>query len=521
MKILIVVDKTGTAIDRLAQLVKKYLPQHQIKVRPIHPKRNDIDTLIEIQKLMIWCDILDIHYWKSGQVLRTSFPKEFEAKPRILFHMNPYNVINDENQYYSKIVVGNQTIQNNLPSAELIPYGIDLDFFKFNLNYTNKKIVNMAVSRIEKHKGVLEVAQACKKLGYGFHLVGRVSKSGYMREVMEAGRGIIKFWENATDEKVREVYYSSAVHVCNSVDFYESGTLPILENLACGVPVLTRNIGHVPDLYNGKNMIVRKGQYNDLDDLVKNLHDLMENEVQRLRLRKQGWQTVKNRNGRKMANQINQLYYDMVHKTYPLVSIIIPTRDNPEAFLQSFIGALKQDYPKFEIIVVDSGDISVEPIIKKAKKFSNVPIRYVKFAHRNAYTLAEARNRATILADGKYLLFCDDRIKMDATATTIFYENYQARSWLWGMKDGVIKGFVENFSFVSRRELIDKGMFNERMQFYGGMSQEIRTRFGNNGFNFVFIKQAKAKGIKRSKSKIKRYNDIIKAKFLLYQLYEK
>ena len=432
MRILIIVDKSGTAIDRLAKLVQDYLPQHQIKIRPIHPKHNDINILIEVQKLMIWCDILDIHYWKSGQVLRNTFPKEFQTKPKLLFHMNPYNLINDENQYYNMLVVGNQSMQNHLPVANLVPYGIDLDFFEFNPNYTEKKIVNMAVSRIEGHKGVLEVATVCKKLGYEFRLVGRVSKRGYMQEVMEAGNGIIKFWENATDEQLRDIYYSSAIHICNSVDSYESGTLPILENLACGVPVLTRNIGHVADLYNGKNMIVRKGKSSDLDDLTETLSSLMENKTQRLKLRQQGWETAKNRNGRKMALMINNLYYDLVQKEYPLISIIIPTRDNPQAFLQSFIGALEQDYPKFEIIISDSGDMSVEPIIKEARKNSVIPIRYIKFAHRNTYTLAEARNRAIVLADGKYLVFCDDRIKMDSSALTTFYEAEQPRSWLWG-----------------------------------------------------------------------------------------
>ncbi|MBU1759384.1 MAG: glycosyltransferase, partial [Bacteroidetes bacterium] len=56
----------------------------------------------------------------------------------------------------------------------------------------------------------------------------------------------------------------------NSLFDFESGTLPILEAMACGVPVLTRNIGHVPDLFDGKNMVIREGEQNDVEDLKKN-----------------------------------------------------------------------------------------------------------------------------------------------------------------------------------------------------------------------------------------------------------
>jgi len=223
MKILIVVDKQGTAIWRLANSVKRTLSQHDIIIFPIHPKRNDVDSLIEVQKLMVWCDILDIHYWKSGQILRTSFPTEFNSKPKILFHFNPYDVNTEENQYYDRVIVGNNEMYTKLPSAHLIPYGIDLGFFRFNDNYTEEKIVNMSVARIEGKKGVLEVAKVCKELGYKFKLVGRVSKGSYMKEVMEAGKGVIEFWENATDFKLREIYYSSTIHICNSVSGFESG----------------------------------------------------------------------------------------------------------------------------------------------------------------------------------------------------------------------------------------------------------------------------------------------------------
>lgn len=521
MKVLIITDKLRTGIDRLTRPIEQYLTHHQIKILPVHPKRPDIESLDKAVKLMEWCDILDIHYWKSGELLRKTFGKLFDDKVKILFHFNPYDADNKEvNSRYNMVVVGNKTIHAKVPYAYLIPYGLDLDLFKFNEDYTEDKVVNMNAVRIEGKKGVLEVARACKELGYKFKLVGRVSKPAYMQEVMEAGKGIIEFIEEANDEEIVKSYHDSAIHVCNSVDNFESGTMPILESMACGVPVLTRNTGHVLDLYDGKNMVVRKGEQNDIKDLKKNLKDLMENGPWRLKIRENAYKTVRGRDARRMAYEVNKLYWKLYEPTFVPISVIIPTRDNPEAFVESLIGVLGQDYKKFEVIVADSGDVPIKKIVEEARKQTEVPIKYIHFPHKGSYTLAEARNRAVIDSDGEWLVFCDDRIRMESNALAVFEAHKKSKTWLWGMKDGIAKGFVENFSFVNRRDLIDGGMFCERMQWYGGMSQEVRERFEKGrGFSFVFIQDAKAKGIKKAKSKRSRRGSIAEAKWLIYKMY--
>ncbi len=851
MKIFIVIDKYGSAIDRLAQAVKKYSPHLDIEILAVHPKRPDADSLLKAVELMEWCDIIDVHYWKSGEVLRKNFTKLFESKPRILFHFNPYDADKQEvNDKYDVVVVGNKEISSRIPYAQMIPYGIDLDTFKFNDDYTEEKVVNMTVARIEGKKGVREVAQACKELGYKFKLVGRVSKPEYMNEVRSVAEKDFEFYENVTDEKMLEIYKESAVHVCNSIDGFESGcyddqteiltdqgwklfkdlnltekvatlnpetsyleyqkptkyitqntheelyrvdnraisfavtpnhnmwvapktksdnykftradelpsgfkikrtckwlgnrykeknrdwfrflgiwlaegsvyrqsenscrisiaavkpkirqdirelltrmgvsyqekkdqfvfsenqirgykfkwgkyleqfgkakdkfvpnevlraraidinefldwyvkgdgtkyngariiwtsskkmadglqecfikvgnhanikirdnrgqkrwivdhwatvrskehtiyervkkaesyvrknidmeiipyggkvycvevpnhillvrrkgmpyfcgnTLPILESMATGIPVLTRNIGMVPDIYNGKNMSVRMGEQCDVEDLKKHLKELMDNRDWRLKMREKAWDTVRTRDIRVMVRKIRSLYNGLYMPDEVLNSIIIPTKDNPESFIECLVGALGQIYKKYEIVVADSGDTPVKEIVEHARKQTNIPIKYIHFPHKENYTLAEARNRAVIEAEGEWLLFCDDRIKMEPGALRAFDLLRTPKTWFWGIKDGVVKGFVENFSYVNRKELIFHGIFLERMQWYGGMSQEIRTRFEQN-LNFIFsvVPEAKAEGIKRSKSKRSRREDIIEAKFLVAKMYD-
>src|SRR3990167_8932184 len=488
MKIAIFVDKPFSAIDRLAQIVVKYNPHFDIKIFYVHPKRNDADSLFQAQDALKWADLIDVHYWKSGLVLKTTFAVYFENKPKILCHFNLYDLEKEDWKEYKQIVVGNQTQQNLLPRAILIPYAINLDFFRFNEQYTEEKIVNMTVARIESKKGVLEVAQACKDLGYKLRIVGRVSDGEYMQSVLDVG-GDITFIENATEEILRDEYYKAAVHICNSTDDFESGTLPILEAMACGMPVLTRNIGNVPELFDGTNMTVREGKKEDVEDLKKQLKELMENRDVRLRLRDKAWKTVKNRSDKKMARQFSKVYYQVMSdvKEKPLVSIIVPTFDRGDAFLDCLAGIAVQDYPNFELVIADSGSFVMEAVARKFRTQTNIPTKYVRFEGYGKYTLAEARNRAVIEAQGEYLVFCDDRLKLEPNCISEFISNAKSKTWFWGTKDNTTKDFVENLSCVKRSDLIRAGMFNERMDHYGGMSQEIRTRFAEQGFGFEFI----------------------------------
>lgn len=512
------VDKYGSAIWKLAEMVKRENSHFNIDVFPVHPKRNSPEVLFEAQQKIRWADLIDIHYWKSGEVVRMLFPVDFEKRKRIVCHFNPYDI--DKVKWldiYQEIVVGNQDIHQRIPYSILIPYGVDLDFFEFSSKMSQEKVVNMVVGRIEGKKGVREVAEVCQKLGYKFVLVGRVSDINYMRSVIAAGKESIEFIENVTEEKLREVYYRSMVHVCNSIDEFESGTLPILEAMACGVPVLTRNVGHVPDLFNGSNMVVRKGKESDVVDLEKELKELVENEERRKKIRESAFKSIKNRYHKKMARQFSRLYYDVLNKS-PLVSIIVPTKDRGLPLLNCLAKAVNQSYKNCEVVIADSGEFPVEDVVRKLRGLSKVPIKYIRF-QSDHYSLAEARNRAVIEAQGEILVFCDDRLEMDEKSVEEFVKLSKSGCWLWGVKDEYEKPFVENFSSVKREDLIKGGMFNERVMWYGGMSEEIRSRFSKEGFAFELVKTAKAKSVVKSGDRDQKRKGMIQSKFLLYKLY--
>lgn len=528
MKILIVIDKYGSAIDRLAQLIKKYATRHEVNIVALHPKRPDGYQLDEVVDGIKWCEVVDVHYWKSGEVIDKDpeLKHLWQHKKKVLFHFNPYDL--DQKNWrdlYDAVVVGNKIMAAKMPSAHLIEYGLDLDFWKFNDNWGDnpqpvKPIVQMTVGRIEKTKGVREVAQACAELGYQFWLVGRISKQGYFQEVVEKSGKDFKFFEDIKDDQLKGLYYLSTVHVCNSYDNFESGTLPILEAMACGLPVVTRNVGHVPDLFNGQNMVINDEKEWNVDYLKTLLKDVVESPERLRKIREAGWETIKSRDARRMVHKIVRLYNKVLRPQQELVSIIIPTKDNLECFGQALINAALQDYQHKEIVVVDSGYNKVDEIVKLVKEKTGVVIHHIKLPWSSEYNLAQARNMGVLEAEGSVICLCDDRIGMEYNAISEFMRYLGRGSWLWGVKDGTSKAFVENFSMVNRDDLIAHGMFNERIVYYGGMSEDIRNRFEKiNGMNFELILSAKAKGIKRAAGKRNRREQIINAKWLIHQLY--
>lgn len=309
MKILQIVPAWPTAITVLAKQILRHNRDIDIKLVTFHPKRPDKKEIGQILDLWPKSDLIDMQYWKSGAKIKELFPDLWPKKRKILTHYNPYNLHEDSWEDYKEVIVVNNFQKTELPNARLLPLSVDLKFFSFNRsNYTTEPIVNMSVSRIEGKKGVAEVAQACAELKYKFILVGRIADGGYMKRVQKSGGEYLDFRNNVDDNKLKIAYHQSAVHVCNSIDGFESGTLPVLESMACGLPVLSRLVGHVPDIYNGKNIHILPNQPEDIESIKENLTHMMQDRRYRIQLRLEAEQNVQERSDVTRAASYRKLY---------------------------------------------------------------------------------------------------------------------------------------------------------------------------------------------------------------------
>lgn len=88
-------------------------------------------------------------------------------------------------------------------------------------------------------------------------------------------------------------------------------------------------------------------------------------------------------------------------KGTPLVSVLLPTYQQPELLRRALRSVLAQDYPQMDVLVSDdSTDDAVERVVAQEQ---DTRVRY----HRNAGTLGPAQNwnRAMDVARGRYIKF--------------------------------------------------------------------------------------------------------------------
>lgn len=514
MKITILTDKIGSAIHEPEMTKANILDRHEIVVCDVHPKRPSPEQLDRFYSNAINSDVIDYQYWKSAEMVRELYP-DLKSKFSLLTHHNPYDIGNADNDSYDGVFTTNNSMKKEMQekwkSTQCILHGIDLDFFEYRGDYTEEKTVNMVVGRFEGKKGVLPVAKACQQLGYKMLIVGKVSKPEYAQQVFDTG--VVEFHENVSNEELREIYYKSAIHVCNSVPNFESGTLPMLEAMACGVPVVTRMTGHVPDFYDGKNAVILEGEDNEnVEEIKKTLKELMDDRSKRVAMIGSGLKSVMKFSAVRRAMRYNDVYY-----RDSLVSVIIPTFNDPESMVKAIASVETQDYQNIEVIVANDGSdkkYNVREVFEAIKEKSRLSMEYVNTFDHDNYGLAKSRNLGAISSYGHYLLFLDQRfILKDNDFVSQMMNNMNIKIVTYPAKeyDGVPDkktGFLEGICMFRRKDFFDAGMFNERINEYGGMSQEIRVRLNRNGFEFLRVPSAIVCQTKSSRGRVAKQKQI-------------
>jgi glycosyltransferase involved in cell wall biosynthesis len=516
LKVVTVVDKIGTALDRLAKGMAPYMENIDYHVIDVHPKRPDRIQLARFENEAKSADVIDWQYYRTAEMLRSRYDWAREI-PGILVHNNPYAINESDWNSYQAVVGSNRTIYQNLKKitkarVEFIHHAVNPYFWLFNDDYNYERSIIMVANRIEGKKGILPVAKACAQIQAKLYLVGNISDMGYFQEVMATGR--VQFSQNISDKQLRELYYRAGVHICNSVDNFESGTLPILEAMFCGVPVLSRKIGHVPDIYSGNNMVVGDWQPDDVQTIAEHLHMIFDDRKKIDELRNEGWFSIKHMNFERRAYAYQKLYREMIEGTP--VSIITPVAGKEEVTKLTLSAIAEQSYKNIELIVIDDGEVSQSETVSNFAETVNFPVRYI-YTQGVGYNLAKARNIGIIEATGEILVFCDQRMVMAPEAISEFVSNLKPKTWLYGNK-GVKKEFVENFSCIYRSDMVTLGGFNERITQYGGLTQDIRSRARLNMFNLKFLESARADPHGKSANRIRRKYDIMKSKNILWKL---
>ena len=98
-------------------------------------------------------------------------------------------------------------------------------------------------------------------------------------------------------------------------------------------------------------------------------------------------------------------------QTLPLVSLVVPTYNREEPLKNTLIDSIAQDYPNFEVIVVDqtkNHTPDVAAYLDQAVSNGKIILFKPEFA-----SLPGARNYAIRRAKGEIIIFIDDDIRME------------------------------------------------------------------------------------------------------------
>jgi len=518
--ILIIVDSPDWAIAHLAKAIIERNPQLNWKFLPVHPKgleRGEID-LEPIKKDVEWADVIDFQYWRTASQLVEKIP-EIKNKITLVTHQNDKDLFSADWGWCSGIIARTKNAFNKLydkygSKVKLITIGIDIENFPYWGKDPVKPTVGY-VGRIVPWKGLKEVARACYELNYPLLVLGKLDKPTYLAEIPEEHQANMDFsYFDCPDDERLNAYKQMTIYVGNSIDGRESGTMPYMEAMAVGVPVVTTPSGIAMDVgrHEENNLIVPFENYDVLKLAIKKL---MEDKELRETLRSEAWRTASRLNWDRMALEYAKVYNQLTWGDTDQVSVIIPTTYDRLENTQKIVEAVNNStYQNCEILVVWDEEEQIPQTLT-----STMPVGQF-WASGKGYNLAQARNIGIINATGKYLLFCDSRMKPDKETISIFVNEIKdtEKVWLFGKKGGDKITFVENFSFIKRQDIINAGMFLERITEYGGLSQELRARFSKQGFTFTYVSDALAEQLHKTSLTPERRMSIVRSKNLLWRI---
>jgi GT2 family glycosyltransferase len=107
---------------------------------------------------------------------------------------------------------------------------------------------------------------------------------------------------------------------------------------------------------------------------------------------------------------------------WPLITVVIATYGREEALRDSIVDVLKQDYPNFEVLVVDQTPTHQPEIQAYLEEMSGAG--KIKWLRLDWASLPGARNYAVRRASGEIILFIDDDVQLTPELLAAHAKNY-------------------------------------------------------------------------------------------------
>lgn len=528
MKILIVNDFHGWAISKLSDVIAKHNSHHQIKQIYIPPKELRADPegkmkLFEETVELFNPDIIHFQYWDIANTLTQS--PVCKNRKLVLTHHNQKNLLTYRWDQFDMIICHTKKAKEILTSAgywnvEIIQHGIDIEKFKYLENYDLENRMLGSVGRVVPWKNLYGILKVAKELDTEVLMMGRIDKGDYWAKCQEFEEQMEVRFQTPDDKQV-EIYHQMAVYVGNSSDNIEEGTLGLLEAMACGIPVVTTPSGEAADIIqDGVNGILV--DFDNDQSLKEGIERMMNSD--RNAIREKAWHTVRVMNEEVMARKYEKVYYALAH-TKDLVSVIIPTCKRPDTITKILDGYARQTYQPIEIVVVvdeeEGRNGETWRVLEEWGRQNPGVVGKCIFTGYSGYGLAMARNMGIFEAAGHYIVFSDDRFLPDCDAVERFVNRIKEVKdpvAVWGDKGAGRRDFIENFFIIRKKDIVNAGMFNERINEYGGQSQEVRERLHCLGYQLIYEPLAKSEPVFGTHNRSVKKYQLVRMKTKLWKL---
>ncbi|MBD2571288.1 hormogonium polysaccharide biosynthesis glycosyltransferase HpsN [Anabaena lutea] len=107
---------------------------------------------------------------------------------------------------------------------------------------------------------------------------------------------------------------------------------------------------------------------------------------------------------------------------YPLISVVIPTYRREKLLQDSIVDVLKQEYPHFEVLVVDqtqTHEPETQAFLEEMSAAGKIKLMRLDWA-----SLPGARNYAVRRSQGEIILFIDDDVELEPGFLSAHVKNY-------------------------------------------------------------------------------------------------
>lgn len=320
VKVLVVADRIGWACDRLSRPLSEIYDNVDMSYFYTRESRylntgygKKVGNVAFNEELAKGYDVIHFHCASAAAIhirdsgfkgIRKIVTKHTERDDNIRWHL------------FDDIICPTKFIYEQMKSKGLkvrlhhVPYGIDLKKYRCLWEKPSENTIGY-VGRIIEHKRFDHILNAAVDANL------RLISCGYVENPYLMKRPRIKnkisqgkdydFVTFLPEEDIVNFYSRMGLFICGSEPNIEAGPLPVMEAMACGIPVLSTNIGWLKDWGENEKTFWRL-EHGSLERWSKIFRDVYNRQDIRNRLRDNGLKLIKNFSIEIYAEKLMKIY---------------------------------------------------------------------------------------------------------------------------------------------------------------------------------------------------------------------